>query len=80
MFKIGDKVRLRNRPKWKHGDGEITKANTKMGWFNVRFNTSGCVVCEDENCGHKMKSVWVKSVNIERVVVKNEQLLFNFMK
>jgi len=77
-FKVGDKVKPKN-PKWIHGDGKIVSID-ENGWIQAVYDTSVCVICDDENCGMAIKTKWHRPSNIERVTIKGQQLLFNFMK
>lgn len=80
MFKIGDKVRVLHNPKWRHGDGTIIDISGSEAYVHVKFDVSVCVLCSDaESCNNPINSKWYKITNIEHVVKKKQQLVFDFM-
>jgi hypothetical protein len=79
QFKVGDKVRVCNKPEWKYGDGVIVEINGN-GWIKVIYNTDFCVVCNNELCGIPVNTKWHRPPSLEQIIVKNTQLTFEFYK
>lgn len=76
-FKVGDKVKPKD-PKWKCGDGKIIEIN-RMIYVYVQYSISVCVICNDRDCTVPVTKKWYRLEDIEHVVIKNQQLVFEFM-
>lgn len=80
-FKIGDKVRICKTSRWKKRIKEtvgIVKGLQDKR-IEVKWETNGCIICGiDNSCVYRVNVRWHQPYDIEPVVTKGEQLLFNF--